>query len=312
MRPATRAVALLGGLSLALSLLPTGTEPRAEARPRHEVTSQIRLVTYNARHDVRPARTVKEVRALARVSDIMTLQEMSSGKKRAGIKRGLVSCKGCRWGAYMPRAAVPGGTPILFRKRQYRLERTGTRRVSEPTRVGGSGAGPATVRAKYINFVRLTERRTGRTVWVLNNHTVASVQGDRGRPNRRHSARLRLYRKHMAGLTALVTKFRRKGGMVFATGDFNVNHRTDRRAKARMFPFATMRSVGMRASYVPLGQPKRGTHVLDHGRRDRLIDYVHHLPRVRLWPREQRILRGYASDHRPLLVRYQIASRRRR
>jgi endonuclease/exonuclease/phosphatase (EEP) superfamily protein YafD len=211
----------------------------------------------------------------------------------------------------MPQSAVPGGTPILFRKRQYRLEHAGTRQVSEATAVGGSGAGPSRIRAKYINYVRLTERRTGRTVWVLNNHTVPSVQGDGGRPNRKHSKRLRLYRQHMAGLSALVQRFERRGGLVFATGDFNVNHRTDRRAQARMFPYATMRAVGMRASYVPLGQPSRGTHVLTNGRGTRLIDYVHHLPRPKLWPRTQRILRGYASDHRPLLVHYEIAGRRR-
>jgi endonuclease/exonuclease/phosphatase (EEP) superfamily protein YafD len=311
MRRTPRALAALAGLSLALTLLPHGTDPAAQARPRQEVTSQIRIVTYNARHDLRPATTVAEVRALARTSDILTLQELSSGKKRAGIRRSLVACRDCRWGAHMPQAAVPGGTPILFRKRQYRLERTGTRQVSEATRVGGSGAGPSTIRAKYINYVKLTERRTGRTVWVLNNHAVASVQGDGGRPNRSRPARLRLYRQHMAGLSALVERFRRKGGLVFATGDFNVNHRTDRRAQARMFPYATMRAVGMRASYLPLGQPGRGTHVLANGRSDRLIDYVHFLPRARLWPREQRILRGYASDHRPLLVRYEVRARRR-
>jgi endonuclease/exonuclease/phosphatase (EEP) superfamily protein YafD len=311
MRRARRAAAALGGLSLALTLLPLGTEPDAQAGPRREVSSQVRIVTYNVRHDVRPARTVREIRALARTSDIITLQEMSSGKKRAGVRRTLVSCRDCRWGAHMPRAAVPGGTPILFRKRQYRLERAGTRQVSVPTHVGRDGAGPSTVRAKYINFVRLVERRTGRTMWILNNHTVASVQGEGGRPHRGRPARLRLYRQHMAGLTALVERFRRKGGLIFATGDFNVNHRTDSRAQARMFPYATMRAVGMRASFVPLGQPARGTHALGNGRSDRLIDYVHHRPRARMWPREQKILRGYASDHRPLLVRYEIRSRRR-
>lgn len=311
MRRTPRGLAALAGLSLALTLLPSGADPSAQARPRQEVTSQIRIVTYNARHDVRAAKTVAEVRSLARTADILTLQELSSGTKRAGIRRSLVSCRGCRWGAHMPQAAVPGGTPILFRKRQYRLERAGTRQVSEPTRVGAGGAGPSTVRAKYINFVRLTERRTGRTVWVLNNHTVASVQGDQGRPHRGRPARLRLYRQHMAGLTALVERFRRKGGLIFVTGDFNVNHRTDRRAQARMFPYAIMRSVGMRASYVPLGQPARGTHVLANGRGDRLIDYVHFLPRARLWPRAQKILGGYASDHRPLLVQYEVRARRR-
>lgn len=303
-----RAVAVLGGLALTATLLPH-LGP-AQAAPRPQVTSWINIVTYNARHDVRPATTVGEVRALARRSDVITLQEMSSGQKRAGIRRSLVACRGCRWGAYMPQPAVPGGTPILFRKRQYRLERAGTRQVSEPTKVGGSGAGPSTVRAKFINFVRLTERRTGRTVWVLNNHTVASVQGDGGRPNRKNRARLRLYRQHMDGLGAMVQRFRRKGGLVFVTGDFNVNYRTDHRAQAALFPYATMRAVGMVASYGPLGQPGRGTHVLANGRGDRLIDYVHHLPRRRMWPREQRILRGYASDHRPLLVSYQISARR--
>lgn len=309
-RRRSRVTSLVVGAALALTFVPA-VDHAASAPGRDRVTAHIRIVSYNTRHDARPSRTVSEVQALARRSDILTLQEMSSGKKRARVRQALVSCRGCRWGAFMPRRAVPGGTPILFRKHQYRLERAGSRQVTSATRVGSAGAGPSVVRAKYVNFVKLTELKTGRTVWVLNNHAVPSVQGDGGRPNRHHRARLRVYRAHMERLAAIASRFERRGGMVFATGDFNVNYRSDRVARARMFPYETMRSVGMRASYGPLGVPKRGTHVLRSGRSTRLIDYVHFLPRKRLWPRSQGILRGFVSDHRPLLVHFEIAGRRR-
>lgn len=298
-------------VALSLALVPgvvtTAAEGHERARTR---TAQIRIATYNVHHEVAPSRTVADVVRLAQRADIITLQEMSNVEKRSRVRQALVSCRECRWSAYMPSSAVPGATPILFRKNQYRLERADTVQVTPATRVGGAGAGPSVLRAKFINFVKLTELKTRRTVWVLNNHTVPSVQGDGGMPNRRNPKRLALYRQHMAGLTALVTRFERRGGLVFATGDFNVNFRTDRRGQAAMFPYATMRAVGLKASYLPLGEPARGTHALGRGRRStRLIDYVHFLPRRGLRPVGEAVLRRYASDHRPLLVHFTVTAR---
>jgi endonuclease/exonuclease/phosphatase (EEP) superfamily protein YafD len=166
------------------------------------------------------------------------------------------------------------------------------------------------LRARYVNWVHLRERRTGRSLFVLNTHAVPTVQAGSGGPNDRLPQRLSIYRKHMRGLQQMVTRFKKKGGKVFVTGDLNVNYRTDCRVAAHLFPYHRLGDVGMRASYRALGMPERGTHVLPSGGDRRLIDYVYYLPRRSVHPEEQHILHGYSSDHRPLLVGFALTARR--
>jgi endonuclease/exonuclease/phosphatase (EEP) superfamily protein YafD len=145
---------------------------------------------------------------------------------------------------------------------------------------------------------------------VLNNHTVPSVQGRDGGPNRRSPERLDIYRTHMEGLQNLVRPIEEQGlGLVFVTGDLNVNYRRDSVLAPEMFPYHRMGEVGLEASYQALGQPAIGTHVLRSGNDSRLIDYVYFQPGSRLQAYDQRVLTGFASDHRPLLVEFQVTRR---
>jgi endonuclease/exonuclease/phosphatase (EEP) superfamily protein YafD len=189
----------------------------------------------------------------------------------------------------------------------FRLESTGSRQVSTATYVGPSGAGPSTVKAKFINYVELRHRATGQVVYVLNNHTVASVQGSDGGRDPRHPKRLELYRKHMEGLQSLVRKLSAPGTAVLVTGDFNVNYRKDYIVQDTLFPYYRMREVGVAANWQALGMPKLGTHPAD-GNGDRLIDYVSYRENTRVTPESQRMLDRCASDHRPVLVQFSIGS----
>jgi endonuclease/exonuclease/phosphatase family metal-dependent hydrolase len=271
--------------------------------------AMVKIATYNTASKLRTRRAVRDVRALADRVHILALQEMASPERRSRVRAALVSCKRCEFDAYMPRPAVPGSTPILFRSKRFDLLGAGTRQVTKATRVGARGAGPPTMRAKYVNYVRLRDKVTRRVVVVLNNHAVPSVQARGGAPNTKLHKRLKLYRQHMRGLQRMVTRLR-AGGKVFVTGDLNVNYRADRRLTPRLFPYHRLGSLGMRASYHALGEPRAGTHVLRSGNDRRLIDYVYYLPQRSVRPIRQRILRGYASDHRPLLVKFRITRRR--
>jgi hypothetical protein len=265
---------LTGLLGVALAVTLAGQTASAEAASRtsrREVAAQVRVATYNAAAFVAHARAAADVTRLAGAADVVTLQEMSSAERRKMVRAALIDCATCVYQGYMPREAVQGGTPILYREDKFTFVTAGTTQVSEATYVGARGAGPSTLRAKYINWVHLRERTTQRDVYVLNNHAVPTVQGPGGGPNTSMPKRLELHRLHMAGITELTTHFQMTGALVFVTGDLNVNFRTDRRAAYRWFPFMVMRGVGLRASYDALGQPAIGTH----GSGDRLIDYVH-------------------------------------
>ncbi len=294
---------------LALTVSGQGASADTSSRAaQEEVRQTVRISTYNIEHGLSAEAAVADVQDLAADSDIVTLQEMSSGTRRRGVVETLLNCTMCPFEGYLPTPAVPGGTPILYRWERFRLEGTGTVQVSEDTFVGPAGAGPSTLRARYINLVRLRERATGRSLYVLNNHAVPTVQGRGGGPNDNHPARLALYGQHMSGLTSLVSELKADGSLVFVTGDFNVNYRRDRVIKAPLFPYARLGALGVGASYEALGEPALGTHGLGRGRAGRLIDYVWYLRHDAVTPVAQRVLSGYESDHRPLVVTFEIAS----
>ncbi len=313
--PAVALLTLLGPEVAVAAPAAPGVVPESGAMPLASAAKRgtpkvLRIATYNTASTLRTRRAVSDVRRLARSGvHVLALQEMASPLRRKRVRRLLVDCAGCAFRAHMPRRAVPGSTPILYRTPRFRLRRAGVTQVTKPTFVGARGAGPSTVRAKYVTWVRLRDTATGRALTILNNHAVPSVQGRGGRPRAGARKRLSVYRKHMRGLQHLVTRFTRKGDKVFVTGDLNVNFRTDRRTQPPVFPYRSLGAVGLRASYDLLGEPPRGTHVLHSGNASRLIDYVYLLPRPAVRPVRQRIRSGYHSDHRPLEVRFRVTPR---
>lgn len=309
---AARTAVLVAVMSI-VCLGASATSAAPERGGRHEVhaSSSVRIVTYNVGAKISPARTMEDLaKIFAKDPDIVALQEMSSPEKRQLVAQLYLDCENCLWDAYMPGPAVPGETPVLYRSDRLTLLDANTVQVTEPTYVGDWGAGPATIHAKFVTWVRLLDHRSGRMINVLNNHTVPSVQDKNGGPNHRSPARLKIYRKHLAGVQTLVRTFvEERQGLVFVTGDLNVNYRRDRVLSPAMFPYSSLGEVGLRASYEALGEPPIGTHVLDSGIGTRLIDYVYYRPGGTVEAYEQRILTGFASDHRPLVAEFQVTRR---
>jgi len=271
-------------------------------------TSRLRIVTYNAGAKLGVDTALEDLaKLMARDPDVIALQEMASPEKRRAIRELYIDCEGCVWGANMPGPPVPGETPVLYRTDRFELKDYGSVQVTEPTYVGKAGAGPSTINAKFVNWVRLSDLRSGRPVYVLNNHTVPSVQAKSGGPNRRFDERLKLFRKHMRGLQSMVRDVTAQGwGLVFVTGDLNVNFRRDRVLSPPMFPYRMLGDVGLRASYEAVREPQNGTHTLRSGVDNRLIDYVYFLPRSSVTPSALKILWGFSSDHRPLMVDFDV------
>ena len=279
---------------------------RATSKP---VTVPLRFVTLNTEAPNTVSQAVSDVKRMAATgADIITLQEMASAKRRKAVRAALVDCTGCLYSAWMPSLPVPGSTPILYRKDKFELKDAGTVQVSEATYVGSRGAGPSTLNAKFINWVKLRESRTGRHFFVLNNHAVPTVQAKSGGPNYSLPKRLALYRKHMDGLKKLIAQFEARRKPVFVTGDFNVNYRKDKVVRSSLFPYVNMGQVGVQASYKALGEPVHGTHVLPNGYDQRLIDYVMFSNHQAVKPVANRVLFGYNSDHRPLQVDFTLTS----
>ena len=305
-------VAPLCGLALiaaGAAQAPAVAAKGGKTKARTPLTATVQIATYNSAAATKIDQAVADITRLATVSDVVTLQEMGSAKRRKAVAASLVDCETCVFDAYMPVPAVPGSTPILWNSERLKFKASGTRKVSEDTFVGKAGAGPSTLRAKYINYVLLKDRQTKVNFYVLNNHAVPSVQGDGGRANRKYPKRLALYRQHMNGLKQLVAELQANGRAVFVTGDLNVNYRRDRIVQDRLFPYYNLGQVGLRASHAALGEPAIGTHSLGSG--SRLIDYVFYPQHSAVVPVAQQVQTGYSSDHRPLVVGFELISSRR-
>jgi endonuclease/exonuclease/phosphatase (EEP) superfamily protein YafD len=312
--PRSRTFALLTALMLLVSgfaLLGTSGAASAKKGGAEPATSSMRIVTYNVSADVRVRRTVGDLRSIIdnQAPDVITLQEMSSWKRRQAVLKHFVDCDTCLYDSLMPIAAVPGGQPILYRSDKYTLLGSGLRKVTEDTYVGAKGAGPSTIHAKWITWVWLRDLATGRVVYVLNNHFVPTVQAKDGGTNS-NTRRVAIYRKNMEALVALVQELRAStGGLVFVTGDFNVNYRGDVVAQAPIFPYASLGAIGVTSSYQNVEVPETGTHVLDSGFDKRLIDYVFNLHRRGVGSGPLQILMGLSSDHRPLVSDFTLYGR---
>lgn len=308
----SRLGALIGALaaSVALGALPLGAVAMSPANAakakRTSYSSSVSLATMNIRHALSDSAARADVVKLAGTGvDVIGLQEMASRKRRDAVMAAVQDCDDCRMrGVFFTSPANIGAVPILYRADRFDLYDSGSLMLSDRTYIGARGAGPAELPPKYANWVKLQEKRTGRFFYVVNSHTVASVQAPDGGAND-NTRRLALYRKHMAGLSSLVSQFKRRQTGIFVLGDLNVNYRRDRVVRDRLFPYVNMGAVDVEASYEHLGVPSTGTHERRDGGTDtRLIDYVYFMPRRPFTPRAQSILTGYNTDHRPLSVRF--------
>lgn len=300
--------AVVCSLLLGAAPLQTSAQAAANRAVKRTYTSGVELASYNIRHALSDGVAAGDVKRLAATgADVIGLQEMSSRTRRNAVLAAVQDCSTCvMQGVFFDSPAMIGALSILYREDRFTLYDSGSQMLSDTTYIGPKGAGPATLPPKYVTWVKLQEKRTGRFLYVLNSHAVASVQGPDGGAND-NQRRLALYRKHMDGLQTLVSQFKRRQVGVFALGDLNVNYRRDRVVRDSLFPYVNMGEVSMEASYERLGVPATGTHNrMDGTSSTRLIDYVYFMPRLVFEPVTQSILGGYSSDHRPLKVGFEV------
>ena len=304
------ALGLAGVLALGLSPSADAHAPRAAAAPAAPVASTVRIATFNTAAMSSTRQGFNDVKTLlSSGTDIVALQEMSSWKRREMVRTKLLDCATCVWDGWIPVPAVQGGQPILWRSDKFTFLGRDWLELAPETYVGPKGAGPSTMHAKYVVRVRLLDNATGRTIWILNTHFPPTVQGSDGGRNTNRK-RTQLYAKQMGALQAVMDKVANEegGGLVFVTGDFNVNYRNDKVKQDPIFPFSALGAKKFQSSYNKLGEPATGTHVLGNGFDKRLIDYVNFKPTRRVIAMGQRIMTGMNSDHRPLIVDFKITT----
>ena len=177
--------------------------------------------------------------------------------------------------------------------------------VTEPT-TWAAGAGPSTINAKFVNWVRLTDLETGRPVYVLNNHAVPSVQSKTGGPNRRSPARLKITASTWTACRACsATSPSTTGAWCFVTGDLNVNSGATASWSRRSSPTASSARWGWRR-VTRRWSRRASAPTLRSGNDTRLIDHTYFLPRKPLQPAGQLVRASPPRPHRPLVVDFDV------
>lgn len=285
-------------LSVACTPLALAGGADAAVKKRRTGTAYIRVVSFNTQLPQSTERALSDVKRLVDAKmGVIALQEMMGRERRTALREQFVDCETCRYEGLIAERNTEGANPILWKTPRFSLVDSGNVQVTDDWYVGARGAGPTTFQEKFVTWVQLAERRTGRMFYVLNTHMIPSVQGRDGYPNQEYPERLAHFRQHMSALQDLIRQFQATGLPVFVTGDFNVNYRRDKVIKPAMFPYASLGAVGVRASYAATSEPSYGTH----GGGTRLIDYVAHTVSSKVKPVSTEVLLGYNSDHRPVV-----------
>lgn len=243
----------------------------------------VRIGTWNTLASNSTRQVLSGIRAIGAQADVIGLQELDPGSRRA-VKKGLSDTFAVSRGN--------NAVQIMWKKGRFDVLAQGSEEVFGLRRVEPGVSGTA-VGPKSIQWLQLRDRTTGAVFFVANHHIVPSIDR-RGHPDTRNHERLSLYRLQMTAMLALVDRL--KGtGPVMVTGDFNVAAAADARVRHPSFPYAQGAAHGLYSNWRVLGDPGRGTQGA------RLIDYVWSTTATAA-PVAQSILPKYGSDHSPVVV----------
>ena len=267
--------------------------------------STITFATWNARYD-NSGDMVASARKLAARADVIGFQEMHTPERRSDLRTGIL-CSACAYEGfvadYTHDGSSPASLPIVWNKALFTLGDKGSIKVSDRvTGIDDATGDDVAVSAKYITWVKLQDVKTERSFYVLDTHTVASIESG-GRPNANNTTRVKLFAQHMDVLTRKLDELRATNLPVFVLGDFNVDYRKDAVIKDPMFPFVRLGSRGVRSSWDFTALAGIPATAETEGSSNRLIDYVFALARP-----EVRVLATsigadrLGSDHFPVFL----------
>jgi endonuclease/exonuclease/phosphatase family metal-dependent hydrolase len=252
-----------------------------------------------------------EITKLGTNSDIIGVQEAHKPSQRKNIKSKLL-CSSCKYAGYVKDYSYNGSSaasvPILWNKSKFSLVKKGYAKLSSKKTGINDTTKHHEVSAKYVTWVRLKDKATLNELYVLNLHTVASVE-DNGAPNK-NKTRLKLYNQEMDVLVSKLKEFKKTGLPIIVMGDFNVDYRTDSVVKNSAFPFARLGALDFHSSYERLGfnDIDAGTHGSKQG--GIIIDYVFTLTHNKMTVNNEYIDSDtYGSDHHPVSVTLTLGTR---
>ena len=247
---------------------------------------QVSIVSWNTYYKNSVSNIVRGFRAIEKAGgDAVGLQEQNSRSKLRELQGRL----GPGW-AFV---GTQTRQPVAYRTGDYQLIASGVVKEHGPHAIE-SGPGGTTVGTKYAVWVELRDIRTRATFAFVNDHKVAAVEHV-GHPRKDHPTRVRLWHQEDQVVGDVIAKLKPLGVPIFKTADENLAAKADAKVRDKGFAYVQMQKRGMYSNWRVLGYPDEGTHG------SRAIDYVWATTKLAA-PVRQRILGGYGSDHKILLV----------
>lgn len=261
-------------LALLLAAVVACTPVPAIGRTHNQAGQTVRACTFNVWRHLPPAANARDIDRLADSCGLIAMQETNRDSRAQLTPPG--------WALARPTRAR--GLAITYRPGTWTLGASGAVLAERSDTFPGD--------TRWFTWARFRAKATGLALTVIDAHSVPHVELN-GHPRR--LPRIAVYRRWLEVLGGLV---RAQPGPVLVLGDFNVAAGPDCRVRFRWFPCTWAPRVGLANVWHVLGGG-RGTH----GRRT--IDYALDRGR-RTTPLTRRVLSGYRSDHRPVVVRYRL------
>ncbi len=273
-------------------------------------TAGIKIASWNTKGGGGSTDNSKEnilggIKGIMTSAQIVGLQEFHSDVKRRYVKDNLL-CSSCAYTGYVQNYDYDGSSAasvgIIWNKSSFSLLDKGYKQVSDKvTGINDSTGTNMSISSKWIAWVKLKENVTGKQFYLLNTHTVASIESG-GLPNT-NTERLSNYVNHMNVLSTLVKKFQAENIPVFVTGDFNVNYRYDVEKKHTDFPYTRMGGLGIRSGWDYLNLAGIDSTQATQGSSSRIIDNVFSWTRPDVTYDTIAIgSNRYGSDHNPVYL----------
>ena len=277
----------------------------------------LKIVSYNVWHGNSKANFVAALKEFDSQSiDVVGFQELADKDKPAALAQ-KTGCSSCAFDAWIPGTPSQGGNvAIIWRRSRFSVVTDAQgKKMRYAVKVHGpepveDGAGGTKTTSKYVVYVFLKDKLSNRSIWVMNAHGLASVEGTCGYPSNKPK-RLALYKKMM---DTFKSKIKTKAKPVFVTGDYNVNYRCDKNVRHYRFPWKSFNSLNPKVhsnwqwhEKAGLALPTYGTHKPTNGGK-RLIDYVFAKadPNVSYKGTAVWKNRRFGSDHAPVVATYLI------
>lgn len=202
-------------------------------------------------------------------ANVVGLQEVHTAAQRNNIQKLIESNKY----AVSPKARTGNDNadgvesyPIVWRQKEFV-------RVSEGV-TGRVSSGISGLRDRYITWVKLKQRVTGKQFYVVNTHLVRDVENNGSlSTNKKYQDNVAAYKGHMAKLVTLLKSLQKDNVPIFVTGDFAVNYRKDT-GKVNAFPKAALGAIGVASNWQLTNLNGISSSAKTYGGSTRLIDYV--------------------------------------